>query len=64
MSIKAAVTLENSCQVLVVGSRVPELDSLVGLPGDARVHQRNLDLCAVEIFVKELQCVCNNRKDG
>lgn len=50
-------TLENGGEVGVAGSRVPELDMLVGPPGDARVAQRDLDLCAVGVVVKQLQCV-------
>lgn len=56
-------TLENGREVCVVDSRVPELHVLVGPPGDARVRQRNLDLCAIGIVVKQLQCVCNNKRD-
>lgn len=57
-------TLEDSGEVLVglSSSRVLELHMLVGPPGDADVGQRNLDLCAVGVVVKQLQCVCNKRK--
>lgn len=50
-------TLENGGEVGVVGSRVPELDMLVGPPGDACVFQRDADLRAVGVVVIQLQCV-------
>lgn len=53
--------MENSRQVVVAASRVPELDVFVGGPGDARVGQRDLDLRAVGVVVKQLQRVCNGR---
>lgn len=37
---------------------------LVGPPGDACSVQLNLDLCAVGVIVKQLQCVCHQREDG
>lgn len=49
--------MENGGEVGVVASRVPELDMLVGPPGDACVAQRDADLCAVGVVVIQLQCV-------
>lgn len=60
----AADTLESCCEVCVLASGVLELHMLVGPPGDARVRQGNLDLCAIGIVVKQLQCVCHRMRDG
>lgn len=48
-------TLENGGEVGVVGFRVPELDMLVGPPGDACVSQRDGDICAIGGVVIQLQ---------
>ena len=60
--LQGADTLENRRQVEVV-SGVPELDMFVRPPSDSCRSERNQNLCAVGVVVKQLQRVCRRRKD-